>query len=443
MAVSPSMNRLVVDGLGKRYRLGGGSDDGRLPALLRKWTPVARRPADDEGEPRDFWALKDVSFTVEPGTVLGVIGPNGAGKTTLLKILARVITPTAGRVVGSGRVVSLLELGAGFDPDLSAYDNIFLNAAMLGVPRSTVAQRLDEILQFAEIDKFVGMPLKHYSSGMYLRLAFSVAIHMDPAVLLADEILAVGDQGFQERCLERVKQEAERGLTVLFVSHDMEAIVRVCNRTLWLNAGRIAHIGDSEEIVAEYQNSVWDRGLSGAERGRHANRFAVIHDVAIVTEDGREIRGVQTDQMSYLRMRFELLENHLYARAAYDVRARGQLIFRAADGQMRYFRQAGMWEGHMRLPAHFFNEMTYSVLPSLTVAREGEGRRQNVLMAEPLSFIVCAPDADVMEARRGEKSVRASGFLAPLFRWKFQWLREREAGDQAQQAEGESDVTRA
>jgi lipopolysaccharide transport system ATP-binding protein len=437
------MNRLIVDGLGKRYRLGGGSDDGRLPALLRRWTPVVRRPSDDEEKPRDFWALKDVSFTVDPGTVLGVIGPNGAGKTTLLKILARVITPSEGRVVGSGRVVSLLELGAGFDPDLTAHDNIFLNAAMLGVPRATVAKRLDEILQFAEIDKFAEMPLKHYSSGMYLRLAFSAAINMDPSVLLADEILAVGDQAFQERCLDRVKQEAERGLTVLFVSHDMQAIVRVCNRTLWLNAGRIAHVGDSEETVAEYQNSVWDRGLNGGEHGRNANRFAVLHDVAIVTEDGREIRGVQTDQLSYLRMRFEMLENHLLARAAYDVRSRGQLLFRAADHQLRYFRHAGMWEAHMRLPAHFFNEMTYSVLPSLTVAREGEGRRQYVLLTEPLSFIVCAPDADAMEARRGEKSVCASGFLAPLFRWKFQWLGTREAGEQAQQAEGESDVTRA
>ena len=430
------MNKLIVEGLGKRYRLGGGSDDGKLPALLRRWIP-ARRHVSDDDEPRDFWALKDVSFTVEPGTVLGVIGPNGAGKTTLLKILASVITPTEGRVFGSGRVVSLLELGAGFDPDLSAHDNIYLNAAMLGVPRSVVAARLDDILQFAEIDKFVDMPLKHYSSGMYLRLAFSVAIHMEPSVLLADEILAVGDQAFQERCLDRVKQEAERGLTVLFVSHDMEAIVRVCNRTLWLNAGRIVNLGDSEEAVAEYQNSVWDRGITGAERGRHANRFAILHDVTVTTEDGREVRGVQTDQLAYLRMRFELLENHLYARAAYDVRARGQLIFRAADGQMRYFRHAGMWEGHMRLPAHFFNEMTYSVLPSLTVAREGEGRRQYVLMAEPLSFIVYAPDADAMEARRGEKSVRASGFLAPLFRWKFQWL-----GEQAPAVEGESDVTR-
>src|SRR6185295_10130590 len=178
-----------------------------------------------------------------------------------------------------------------------------------------------------------------------------VAINMEPSILLADEILAVGDQSFQERCLERVKQEAERGLTVLFVSHDMEAIMRVCNRTLWLNGGRVCGLGDSDEIVAEYQNSVWAGGMTGSERGRHANRFAIIHDVRIVTEDDREVRGMATDQMTFLRMRFELLENYLCACAAYDVRARGHLIFRAPDpAGMRYFRNGGMWEGLMRLP---------------------------------------------------------------------------------------------
>jgi ABC-type polysaccharide/polyol phosphate transport system ATPase subunit len=413
------VNKLVVDGIAKRYRLSGGSDDGR-PGLLRRLAARVRRSGGtgDEGErPREFWALRDVSFTLDPGTVLGVIGANGAGKTTLLKVLARVITPTEGRVSGSGRVVSLLELGAGFDPDLSARENVFLNAAMLGVPRGAVTRRFDHIVEFAEVQQFVDTPLKHYSSGMYLRLAFSVAINMEPSILLADEILAVGDESFQERCLERVKQEAERGLTVLFVSHDMEAIVRVCNRTLWLNTGKVIGLGDSEEVVADYQNSVWAQGMTGSEKGRHANRFAIIHDVRIVTEEGREVRGMATSDMTYLRMRFELLENHLTACAAYDVRSRGQLIFRTADPSgMRFFRNGGMWEALMRLPHKFFNEMTYSVVPSLTVAREGDGRRQYVLMGEPLSFIVYAPDG----TERRDKEMRPSGYLTPQFRWRFQ-----------------------
>ncbi|MBI3049025.1 MAG: ATP-binding cassette domain-containing protein [Acidobacteria bacterium] len=424
------MNQLIVEGLGKRYELASSADERTPTGVLRRLAVRVRRSTtngQEREQSREFWALRDVSFLVEPGTVLGVIGANGAGKTTLLKILARIITPTEGRVVGSGRVVSLLELGAGFDPDLSARENIFLNAAMLGVPRAVVTRRFDQILEFAEVDTFVDTPLKHYSSGMYLRLAFSVAINMEPSILLADEILAVGDESFQERCLERVKQEAERGLTVLFVSHDMEAIVRVCDRTLWLNAGRVLGFGDSEEVVADYQTSVWARGMTGSERGRHVNRFAIIHDVKVVTEDGREVRGMPTNEMTYLRMRFELLENHLCACAAYDVRARGQLIFRTADPLgMRVFRTGGMWEALMRLPHRFFNEMTYSVVPSLTVAREGEGRRQYVLMGEPLSFIVYAPDG----TERREKDVRASGYLTPQFRWKFQRVDEQPEGVQ-------------
>src|SRR5207244_12740531 len=168
------------------------------------------------------------------GTILGIIGPNGAGKSTLLKIIARVTRPTEGRVIGRGRVVSLLELGAGFNPDFSARENILMNGAMHGIPRREVLERMDEIVQFAAVEDFLDNPLKHYSSGMYLRLAFSVAINMQPDILLADEILAVGDIAFQERCLERVAEEAQRGLTVLFVSHDLSALARLCDRIVWL-----------------------------------------------------------------------------------------------------------------------------------------------------------------------------------------------------------------
>ena len=427
------MNKLTVEGLGKLFNIGSTDGEGSF-AGLRKVRQWFRRSAGEENEEpaREFWALKDVSFTVAPGTILGVIGANGAGKTTLLKILARVITPTEGRVVGSGRVVSLLELGAGFDPDLSARDNIFLNAAMLGIPRGDVAHRFDQILEFAEVGKFVDMPLKHYSSGMYLRLAFSVAINMEPSILLADEILAVGDLNFQERCLERVKQEAEqRGLTVLFVSHDMDAIVRVCNQTLWLNEGKVQGLDDSEEVVTEYQTSAWAHGIQGGGHGRHANKLAAIHDVRLLTEDGREVRGLSTDQAVALAIRYELLHNSMYARAAFDVRVRGQLVFRAAEPQMRLFRTKGMWEAVMRFPANFFSETTYVVMPSLTVSRDETSRQSTLVTPSPLSFIVYAPEG----APRTERDSKASGLLAPQFGWKFFRLREEE--------ENEGDVVQA
>ena len=220
--------------------------------------PAATRQAAALARPG---ALRNVSFEVAPGTILGIIGANGAGKSTLLKIIARVTRPTEGRVIGSGRVVSLLELGAGFNPDFSAHDNILMNAAMHGIPRREVLDRMDEIIQFAELEDYLDNPLRQYSSGMYLRLAFSVAINMRPDILLADEILAVGDMAFQERCLERVALEAERGLTVLFVSHDLSALSRLCHRILadkgwWCTTESRAVIA-AYEVAAPAAREIW------------------------------------------------------------------------------------------------------------------------------------------------------------------------------------------
>src|SRR6185503_12702343 len=285
------MDSLVAEGLGKCYILSRDSE-GKSPRSF--WRRLKNPLGDSEStaKTRDFWALRDVSFRVEPGTILGVIGPNGAGKTTLLKVLARVITPTTGRVVGVGRVVSLLELGAGFDPDLPARDNILMNAAILGVSRHEAQRQIPEILQFAEVEQFINSPLRHYSSGMYLRLAFSVAIHMNPQILLADEILAVGDMAFQERCQQKVAEMGKSGLTVLFVSHDMDAILRTCNRVMWLHQGEIRRLGDPEDVVDEYQNAIWSQAdIATSERGRRSNRLAEILSVRLASSAGRDIGG--------------------------------------------------------------------------------------------------------------------------------------------------------
>ena len=208
--------------------------------------------------------------------ILGIIGANGAGKSTLLKVIARVTRPTEGRVTGIGRVVSLLELGAGFNPDFSAHDNILMNAAMHGISRREVLDRMADIIQFAELDDFLDNPLRQYSSGMYLRLAFSVAINMQPDILLADEILAVGDIAFQERCLQRVAEESERGLTVLFVSHDMSAVSRLCHRVIWLDRGEVVQDGEPEGVIAEYEDAALrarSRDFASGDRpGRHYER---------------------------------------------------------------------------------------------------------------------------------------------------------------------------
>src|SRR5688572_9181313 len=268
------MTNLTIENLGKRYWLQrAGEDDEDTPPFvdtLRAIRGWFRRGGNGDARPsaREFWALKDVSLEVAPGTILGVIGANGAGKTTLLKVIGRVTPPTTGRVVGSGRVVSLLELGAGFNPELSARENIFMNASMSGIPRHEVRERFDDIVQFAGVGEFVDNPLKYYSSGMYLRLAFSVAVNMRPQILLADEILAVGDLEFQERCLDKVEEMGRQGLTVLFVSHDMEAVMRVSNRVVWIDAGQVSKIGDPEEVVTDYQNASWAKAdAASSERG--------------------------------------------------------------------------------------------------------------------------------------------------------------------------------
>lgn len=202
-----------------------------------------------------IWALKDVSFEVKRGEVIGIIGRNGAGKTTLLKILSRITEPTEGRVEIYGRVGSLLEVGTGFHPELTGRENIYLNGAILGMKRAEVERKFDEIVAFAEIEKFLDTPVKHYSSGMYVRLAFAVAAHLEPEILLVDEVLAVGDAAFQKKCLGKMEDVSKGGRTVLFVSHQMNSIRKLCERCIWMDAGRVRAAGPTAKVVGSYEAS--------------------------------------------------------------------------------------------------------------------------------------------------------------------------------------------
>jgi lipopolysaccharide transport system ATP-binding protein len=207
------------------------------------------------GSVENFWALKDVSFEVKQGEVIGIIGRNGAGKSTLLKILSRITEPTEGRIRIKGRVASLLEVGTGFHPELTGRENIFLNGAILGMSRAEIKAKFDEIVAFAEIEKFLDTPVKRYSSGMYVRLAFAVAAHLEPEILIVDEVLAVGDAEFQKKCLGKMRDVATGGRTVLFVSHNMAAIRNLCQRAMLLSQGRLALVADVHECIAAYENS--------------------------------------------------------------------------------------------------------------------------------------------------------------------------------------------
>ncbi len=204
--------------------------------------------------PNFHWAVKNINFTLQPGESMGIIGPNGAGKTTILKLLSKVTFPTSGLIEMNGRFSALIELGAGFHPELSGRENVFLNGTILGMRKAEIQKRFDDIVQFAGIEKFIDTPVKRYSSGMYARLGFSVAAHVDPQILLVDEVLAVGDMAFQKKCYERMQQLIQNGTTLIFVSHNMRAIQKVCERSLVLYRGQIAFTGSSADATAEYSN---------------------------------------------------------------------------------------------------------------------------------------------------------------------------------------------
>ena len=245
---------IKAEHLSKRYRIGARQ---RHTSLREALVEMVRAPLDRFGNGRNsaaetIWALKDVSFAVAPGEVVGIIGRNGAGKSTLLKILARVTKPTKGRVVLNGRVGSLLEVGTGFHSELTGRENIYLNGAILGMTREEIKRKFDEIVAFAETDQFLDTPVKHYSSGMIVRLAFAVAAHLEPEILIIDEVLAVGDFAFQKKCLGKMNEVAKAGRTVLFVSHDISAVNALCERAILLHEGAIVMNGATREVSAHY-----------------------------------------------------------------------------------------------------------------------------------------------------------------------------------------------
>ncbi|NNC98794.1 MAG: ABC transporter ATP-binding protein, partial [Gammaproteobacteria bacterium] len=247
---------IVASGLGKQYLLGGAEQHydtfrdllrGMMKAPFRKFKKLSGNVERDL-----FWALRELDFEIPEGQITGVIGRNGAGKSTLLKILSRITSPTTGRVEIHGRVASLLEVGSGFHPELTGRENIYMNASILGMRRQEVHHKLDDIVQFAEVERFLDTPVKRYSSGMYVRLAFSVAAHVDPDVLLVDEVLAVGDAKFQQRCIGKLSEVGQQGRTVLFVSHNMGLIQELCSHSLYLKEGRINHYGKTNDVLPKY-----------------------------------------------------------------------------------------------------------------------------------------------------------------------------------------------
>ena len=289
---------IKVNGLGKKYIIAHEGRE-RYTALRDVITRSAKKIAGAKKFIRrskeEFWALKDVGFELKRGEALGIIGRNGAGKSTLLKILSRVTEPTTGRIEINGRIASLLEVGTGFHPELTGRENIFLNGAILGMSRAEIRRKFEEIVDFSGVEKFLDTPVKRYSSGMYVRLAFSVAAHMEPEILVVDEVLAVGDAEFQKKCLGKMGAVSKsEGRTILFVSHDMSAISQICSRGMLLTNGQVQLLGSMDDVIVEYLSAI--KSNSEFVQGAEKNKPAYFKRIFVTDKDGRARTEFKIDE---------------------------------------------------------------------------------------------------------------------------------------------------
>ena len=357
------MTAISAQGLSKRYRI--GQLDAGYGTLRESMVRAARRASGRERRhdhaDREIWALRDVSFDVEEGAAVGIIGRNGAGKSTLLKVLTRITTPTNGRAEIRGRVGSLLEVGTGFHPELTGRENVYLNGSILGMKRREITQKLPDIVEFAGIEKFMDTPVKRYSSGMYVRLAFSVAAHLEPEILLIDEVLAVGDAEFQKRCLGRMEDFGNSGRTVLFVSHSMQAIAQLCDRAIWIDQGRVARDGPSSEVVAQYLQSGYGYGSSLTWPDTEAAGDDLVRlRHARVVQGGKEAPAVDVRYPVGIEVGFAVLRDGgppVFPKIKV-IDARGDVAFNAMDTSPRWLDVAppGEYVSTAWIPGNFLNE---------------------------------------------------------------------------------------
>ena len=425
-----------VEGLGKRYRLGaarGAFTYGSLRDVIADAAASSLQrlrggagPADDgvDGGARSpiLWALRDVSFTVAPGEVVGIIGRNGAGKSTLLKILSRITKPTEGFVEFRGRLASLLEVGTGFHPELTGRDNIFLNGAILGMRRTEIQRKLDDIVEFSGVRAFIDTPVKRYSSGMYVRLAFAVAAHLEPEILVVDEVLAVGDAAFQRQCLGKMQEVSRTGRTILFVSHNMQAVTRLCPRALLLSEGRVVDDGPAERVVARYLGSELgtqaQREWADDDPAAPGNDWVRMRRVRVVDDHGRTIESVDVRRAVGIEITFEVRRREQpFVPGIVLVNEQGSPVFSAMDTDTgwRQARDPGVYTSTAWIPGNLLNEGTIVVTAALgTYAPGGKTVRQAVAN-EAVAFQVFDPGEG--GSARGDYAGTWTAPVRPLLQW--------------------------
>lgn len=428
---------ITVENLGKRYRLGAqGAAYSTLREVLSNAVLSRRAGArkNNKGSDETIWALRDVSFDIKAGEVVGIIGRNGAGKSTLLKILSRITEPTTGRVQLRGRVGSLLEVGTGFHPELTGGENIYLNGAILGMSRLEITRKFDDIVTFAEVAKFIDTPVKRYSSGMYVRLAFAVAAYLEPEILLVDEVLAVGDGSFQRKCLDRMKDVARRGRTVLFVSHNMPAVTRLCERTILLDEGSVLEDDLSHKVVGSYLRS----GL-GTTAARDwpditkapGNEIVRLCSVRVCAEDGRTIDAVDIRKPVGVEMEFDVLApGHLLTPNYHFINEEGSYVFVASDHDPTWRgkpRPVGRYASIAWIPGNLLSEGTLIVGAAVSTM---DPVRTHFFERDAVAFQVI--DSMEGDSARGDYAGPLPGAVRPLLEWQTSFRAESTAANMSE-----------
>jgi homopolymeric O-antigen transport system ATP-binding protein len=393
----------------------------KVATMTRRLFARDDRDAETVTSPTHFWALRGLSFEIEPAQIVGIIGPNGAGKSTLLKILSRITEPTEGRVEIRGRIGSLLEVGTGFHPELTGRENVYLSGALLGMKSIEIDRRLDEIIAFAEIERFADTPVKYYSTGMYVRLAFAVAAHFEPEVLLVDEVLAVGDVAFQRKCLTKMEEVKEHGRTILLVSHNMAAITRLCERAILISDGTVQKDGPATEIASEYML----RNLrTSAERSwpdpatAPGDGVVRLHSVRVHNEEGHTTEAVDIRRPVALEMTYDVLEPDHVMLPRFDLfNEAGTCLFATQDPDSEWRRRprsVGRFTSTAWIPGNLLAEGVILVAASVVSA---ERHRQHVHERDAVGFHVIDNIHIRPGAGTGAIEAPLPGLLRPLLRW--------------------------
>ena len=413
-----------VENLSKQYRLGVIGNQTLYEDLNRWWAKVRGLPDPlekigevDHGNRADglLWALRDISFQLKQGEVLGVIGRNGAGKSTLLKILSKVTGPTTGQIKIQGRIASLLEVGTGFHPELTGRENIYLNGAILGMSRDEISRKFDEIIAFSEVEKFVDTPVKRYSSGMYVRLAFAVAAHLDPEIMVVDEVLAVGDAAFQRKCLGKLSENAGEGRTVLFVSHNMAAINRLCSRAILLERGRLIDDGSATEITAKYLSGAAeeDGTRSWTENEAPGTNQVRLLGMSLYTEDGVSKSVFEVTDEIFIRLTYRVGVPNIAFRCALIFNTQGVIAFASIEPSETIRSEPGIYQSIVKVQAHLLSESEYSL--NVSIFASAGAKQHYVNLRNVLNFQVY--DSMTKPSARGDYTQNLLGVVRPMLKW--------------------------